>query len=196
MAQLAVFIQINEELLGQIDAQLARMARPHAGPLHNGLRKALEITKKRNYDLLPKPGYPGDRKHKAPLRDTLIVETKEYQQANKAVVLGMVGYSWYGGQHGHNVEYGHRVATSTTGKIVPTVYSQVISGSKVITRRPKNGVFASYRHKRFSRPGFVAGRFDLERAVELTKSQHDAAVIAGIKESVSRTLGRDPTREA
>jgi hypothetical protein len=177
-----VRIEINEALLGEIDAQLARMAKPNTEPLHAGVRKAATVVKQRNFEMLPKPGYPGDRPKLKALRDTITVKTAEYVAGNgRTMVFGLVGYAWGAGSHGHPVEHGHRIATRKTGKL---------------TRPSATERFKSHTGKRFAQAGIVQGRHDLEIASKATLAEQSAAIVAGITQCIDRTLGPNPTEGA
>jgi HK97 gp10 family phage protein len=67
------------------------------------LKKAAKIVERRAKELCPKPGYPGDKKDKKPLRDTIGTVVRTY---SKAIVV-VVGPQHPAGAHGHLVEFGH-----------------------------------------------------------------------------------------
>ena len=64
------------------------------------LRKAGQVVARRAKQLVPPPGYPGDKPEFKPLRDTLGVEVKGYESATVAIV----GPKRPAGAHGHLVE--------------------------------------------------------------------------------------------
>jgi hypothetical protein len=92
------------KLLEQID-DLVR------GPAITGtLRSMGNAVKKEVQEVLPKPGYPGDKPEYKPLRDTLSVRVKSYDRGGKIVKVLVVGYRWPEGAHGQPLEAGHKIA--------------------------------------------------------------------------------------
>lgn len=89
-----------QKILDQIDMAARGSA------ITETMRTAGNLVKQSVRKLLPKPGYPGDKKDLKPLRDTIAVKTKSYQGGSFRVMI--VGYAWPAGNHGHLVEYGHK----------------------------------------------------------------------------------------
>jgi len=81
--------------------------------LNRQMRKAFRsmgnVVVRRARQLVPPPGYPGDKPELTPLRDTLKVEVKEGRQLF-AVIGPKAGAG--GGPHGHLVEFGHSIVTA------------------------------------------------------------------------------------
>lgn len=79
---------------------------------------------RRAKQLVPKPGYPGDKTRRdpelTPLRDTIVSVLRNYRGG---AVMGLVIGPYYaqhgGGNHGHNVELGHRIGKAKTGSLAP-----------------------------------------------------------------------------
>lgn len=92
------------KLLEQID-DLVR------GPAITGtLRNMGNAIKRDVREVLPKPGYPGDKEEYKPLRDSLSVRIKQYDRAGKIIRVMVVGYRWPQGAHGQPLEAGHIIA--------------------------------------------------------------------------------------
>ena len=89
----------------EIGAQLERLPIEVRGPeLEKAIRKSLNRIKTRAKQLVPPPGYPGDKPGKKPLRDTIGVVLRRYKGG--AVIAGVVGPEYPAGAHGHLVEHG------------------------------------------------------------------------------------------
>lgn len=71
--------------------------------LVKAVRKAGNLVKRHTIPRITPPGYPGDKKGKAPLRESIIVAVREYQNATVA----FVGGAWPQGAHMHLYEFGH-----------------------------------------------------------------------------------------
>jgi hypothetical protein len=95
------------------------------------LRAAGEAVKKAVQDVLPKPGYPGDKPDLKPLRDTVSVKVKNYQGGFYKVLI--VGYALPAGAHGHLVEFGHEMTANTwwNGERLVSVRSTQETGVRV-----------------------------------------------------------------
>lgn len=87
----------TDKLLGQIPIEL------RSKTLKKALRKAGQVVAREARRLAPKPGYPGDKPGKKPLKNTIRVKIADYGQTQAA----FVGPSYPDGAHGHLVEYGH-----------------------------------------------------------------------------------------
>lgn len=81
--------------------------------LQSAMRKGLGLVRTRARQLVPKPGYPGDKPGLKPLRDTIGVVMRKYKGG--AIIAGVVGPEYPAGAHGHLVEHGHR--TKTGGRV-------------------------------------------------------------------------------
>lgn len=95
-----VKISIPEEtdkLLGQIPINLRRRS------LKKALRKAGQVVAREARRLAPRPGYPGDKPGKKPLKNTIRVKVSDFGEVQAA----FVGPSYPEGAHGHLVEFGH-----------------------------------------------------------------------------------------
>jgi len=68
--------------------------------LKKGLRKAGLLVARRARQLVPQPGYPGDKPELKPLRDTIGVEVKE----GDVTLYAVIGPQRPAGAHGHLVE--------------------------------------------------------------------------------------------
>lgn len=88
-----------ERLLDQIDEMVRGPA------ITNVLRGVGNQIKSDVREVLPKPGYPGDKPQFTPLRDTMRVKVKNY--ANGAIKVMVTGYDWPEGAHGQPLEAGH-----------------------------------------------------------------------------------------
>lgn len=103
-------LEINEALFAQIDRELAAIGVFHRqAALKAGLQKPLDLVADRYRSNLPMPGYPGDKKGKKPLRDTVGTKIKEY---SGGTVVGVVGAYYPAGAHAHLIEEGHDIVIS------------------------------------------------------------------------------------
>lgn len=87
--------------LEQLDKRLEQ-ARISNQATRSVLRKELNKVKATSKQLVPKPGYPGDKPDLKPLRDTITVGIRSYEE--NAVWYGVVGPQYPAGAHGHLVE--------------------------------------------------------------------------------------------
>jgi hypothetical protein len=110
-----------------------------------GIRAGLSAVKKRAKQLVPEPGYPGDKPGLKPLRDTIGSAVREYGD----VVVGVVGPEYPAGAHGHLVEHGHKEVLwgVRTGDFVegapfmePAVDSTLEEQKAAVERRIKAGI--------------------------------------------------------
>lgn len=103
-------IEEIDKLLGEVEIEVRQSL------LSRSLRSGLTITRRVAKAILPKPGYPGDKPGLAPLRDAVQIKVKTYPSG---IVVGMIGYRWPEGAHGHLPEDGHRIVIRgvDTGKI-------------------------------------------------------------------------------
>ena len=80
---------------------LASLPLEMRGPvISTALRKGGKIVAARAKQLVPPPGYPGDKPEFKPLRETIGVEVKVYSSASVAII----GPKRPAGAHGHLVE--------------------------------------------------------------------------------------------
>lgn len=162
-----VRIEISDEFFQEIDQQLSRLGAIQRQPaLQAGIRKGLGVIKQRVRQILPKPGYPGDKPNKKALRDTLQIKVKEYGNDGRYIV-GVVGYSWGAGSHGHIVEHGHRIAT----------------GGKLQRLKGGHNPLATGRVG-----GFVPGKFYLERAAQSSKAEFEQAIRDSIEQAIAKAV--------
>lgn len=98
-------VEIGEDFLEQIDRDLANLEMIARAPaLKAGMKAAGEIVEQRLQEILPKPGYDGDKPELTPLRDTTKTKVVDYD----GKIVSITGYDYTGGgQHGHLVEAGH-----------------------------------------------------------------------------------------
>ena len=98
-------VKVTLEWYSKVDAQLEQIPIELRGKaLKSGLRKAGQQVVKRAKQLVPGPGYPGDKPALKPLRETLRTEVKEYANA----IVAISGPKWPEGAHGHLVEESHQ----------------------------------------------------------------------------------------
>lgn len=107
MGQVSYGVQLDDDFLDGIDRELAQLEMLARSPvLKAGMKDAGEIVEQRLQEVLPKPGYPGDKPELTPLRDATATKVVEYQDEGK--IVSITGYDYTaGGQHGHLVEAGH-----------------------------------------------------------------------------------------
>lgn len=95
------------------------------------LKDAGNVLIKQLKEVLPKPGYPGDKPDLKPLRDTVASKVKNYQGGFYKVLI--VGYEWPVGNHGNLVEKGHDIAPNLiwTGTGFRQLQSTEVTGVRV-----------------------------------------------------------------
>lgn len=160
-------VQISDDFFRTVDRQLSQFEIiGRSKVLDAGIRKGLNLVKSRVRDILPKPGYPGDKPGLKPLRDTVSVRIRRYQ--NDRYVVGMVGYEWGAGSHGHVVEHGHRIASGGT----------LIDPNRTTPRGRGSG-------RGLGRViGFVPGRYYLQRAVQSLGNQIEGVIVDAIDAAI------------
>ena len=89
------------------DKQLAQLPLEMRGKaITAAIRKALKIHNKRAKELIPPPGYPGDKPEFTPLRETLITMIKQNEEGTLGIAGSRRGKG--GGSHSHLVQESHR----------------------------------------------------------------------------------------
>lgn len=121
--------------------------------LVKALKEAGKVVQRKAKANVSEPGYPGDKPGLKPLRETIIVVIRQYGSKRFAYV----GPKWPEGNHGFNVEHGHRV-----------VYVDRKTGKKV-----EKGTAAPHP---FLAPAFEDSRSEIVSII--TKSLQDAAAKA------------------
>jgi hypothetical protein len=116
--------------------------------------------------LVPQPGYRGDKPGLKPLRNTIQLRVKQY---DRAWVL-LVGPKWPAGSHGHNVEFGHRIARSERGR-----FQNVVGARKKM------------RPREFSATGRTRAVLFMERAFDQTRGQVQATFDAVVRRIIDET---------
>jgi len=156
----------------EADRALAKITDPETRnrAFTGGLRKAGGVVVKRAKELVPKPGYPGDKPGLKPLMDTLGVLVKQYASAFVAII----GPQRPAGSHGHLVEGGTRQHGLRAG-----VARKKATGKKAIAA---DGLIYGQRVRH---PGAKSRPFMRPAAVD-TRSQQDAAIIEGINRLVEQ----------
>mgnify|MGYP006969501322 CR=1 FL=1 len=98
---------VNTNELAAIDKELAKIQAIHRmGVVRKGVNRSLTPPSSRVKENLPKPGYPGDKPGLKPLRETLGKRVVDYPSGK---VVGVLGYRYPAGAHGHLVEEGHEL---------------------------------------------------------------------------------------
>lgn len=157
--QSSVNLQISEEWFKTVESQLQALGNiGESKIIKQGVEDSLNAGNRRVYQIVPAPGYPGDKPGFAALRDTLETKVKAYGRGEQSsgILVGVAGFGWLGGQHGHIVEHGHRIATGGTLR-------RTGGGS---TPRSRRGVTGGGEVT-----GFVEGRFYLEKGFEQTRNE-------------------------
>lgn len=154
----------------EADRALARITDPETRnrAFAGGLRKAGGVVVKRAKELVPKPGYPGDKQGLKPLMDTLATIVKQYA----TTFVAISGPQRPAGAHGHLVEGGTKQHGLRAG-----VARGKATGKKAIAA---NGVIYGQRVRH---PGATPRPFMRPAAVD-TKAQQEAAIIEGINRLV------------
>jgi hypothetical protein len=145
-----------DKLLGKI-ADPERRNQAFVG----GLKAASQLVVSRAKELVPAPGYPGDKPGLKALRNTLGHIVKQYTSAFVAII----GPQRPAGAHGHLVEGGTR----------PHV---------IKSRLHKALAFRSIMRKEINHPGARPKPF-LSPAATDTRPQQEAAIIEGINKLVN-----------
>lgn len=167
--QSSVYIDISDEFFREVDSQLAKLELIDRRPvLLAGVRKGLGLVRARVRAILPRPGYPGDKRGLKALRDTLKTKVREYGHK----VFGIVGYEWGAGSHGHIVEHGHDIVVGGTSP-KPGKGRKTARKSKRTGRRGEGRIV-----------GWVEGRFYMERAVKQLGGQIEAAMVEHITKAI------------
>lgn len=167
-------IEINYGSIGKIDAALSRLEAAGRLPvLKRGLRSAGKVVEQRTQQILPQPGYPGDKEGLKPLRDTLGTKVGEYRDGR--FVVATTGYEWGAGSHGHMVEHGHKMVVGGTAP-------QPGKGRK-LARKAASGFRGTGRVV-----GFVKGKHYLEMASQASRAEQDAAIQSAIKQAFEESL--------
>jgi len=126
------------------------------------MRSAGQVVRDRVREVLPRPGYPGDKPELKPLRDTVAVKVKNYQGGFYKVLI--VGYALPAGAHGHLVEFGHDMAANTFW-----------NGSKFVSVRSTQETGER-----------VEGKFYFQTGVQMAQRQVDAVILAGAQREAAR----------
>lgn len=173
-----IALQINPELIDAVDRQLAKLGILNRQPaIKQGVRNMANVVRRRVRETLPKPGYPGDKPGLKPLRDTAATKVVEYPSG---VVVGLVGFEWGAGSHGHLVELGHRMVVGgrvpRLGKTQKTVIAPP-AVLKAMGLSPEGTMTGRV-------VGFVQGKHYLEHASRSTESEQSAAMEKAIEEAI------------
>jgi len=164
-------LEISDEWFKQVEDQLVALGNIADNPIvKGGMLAALKATAVKLFQLLPKPGYPGDKPGLKALRDTIEEVVKKYGAKEQVgVLVGLVGFAWGAGSHGHIVEEGHRIA--------------------------KGGKLRGYSFKNPTKPaapsgvvaGFVEGKHYLQKAAELTNNEREDILSSAINRAIYET---------
>jgi len=103
---------------GNVDALLGRLPlEMREKRIKKALKKAIGVVVKEAKRRAPKPGYPGDKPDKKPLKDTIGSVIRG--QGDKIIAVG--GPLYPAGAHGHLIEDGHQEVLwgQPTGRRVP-----------------------------------------------------------------------------
>lgn len=138
MARVQASLEVDNASWESADRILGQLEQTVRGPaIGQAMRHVLNKIKQKTKQIVPKPGYPGDKPGLTPLRDTLAVKTKNYQDGT--VKVGIVGYTYPEGAHGHLLEGGHDLVKGgskknggvVVGYVQPYEYMiQVVNDSK------------------------------------------------------------------
>jgi len=134
MAGAKLEITIDDQSLKQMDETLAAIAMAARGPaVTKAIRDVGRVIATRTRAVLPKPGYERftrtknekykDKHEPKPLEAT--PTTKVIDRAGGVIKVGIIGYAWPAGAHGHLVEQGHRMVTHDkrqVGTVAPAEY--------------------------------------------------------------------------
>ena len=88
-----------DRFLAQLPFEMRRKILPKA------IRAGGNVVNLAARERIRDPGYPGDKPGLVPLKKTIITKVKVYDM----VVVAIVGPHYMGGNHGHLVEFGHRL---------------------------------------------------------------------------------------
>ncbi len=97
---------ISGDLFETLDRDLRKIGVLRRSPvIAGGIRKSLNIAKRRLKEDLPLPGYPGDLADLKPLRETPATKIKDFPSG---AIVGILGYKQPEGAHGTLLEEGHK----------------------------------------------------------------------------------------
>lgn len=154
-----------DKQLGKLPLEVRHVAMPRA------LRAASSVVVKRAKELVPQPGYPGDKPGLKALRDTIGYVVKIYGQISVAVI----GPQRPAGAHGHLVEGG-----TTPHEIRPkkkkVLAKDVASDEDIFGRLVKH-------------PGAKATPF-LKPAAQDTQQAQQQAITDSIDKAIQTATGR------
>jgi hypothetical protein len=169
-----ITLRINEDILKSIDSQLSRLSiAQRSDVIKRGLRAAGNVVRHRVRELLPKPGYPGDKPGLKPLRDSISVVVKEYSSGK---IVAIVGENYGAAAHLHLVEEGHDIVTGGTS---PKPGKGRKTARKSATGARGQGQIA----------GRVEGRFYLKQSAEATTERQRAAIELTVAQAIQEAVG-------
>lgn len=186
-------ISIAIENFPEVDKQLAQLPLElRATALRAGLNAAGQVVINRAKELVPKPGYPGDKPEYKPLRDTIGKLVKVYGD----IWVAIVGPQRPAGAHGHLVERGtkpHEIIASAYVSSVPTSRGarRAETVARYASRQRKKALAADVASddqmygRRVKHPGGKATPF-MEPASKDTQAQQQSAIIAAIGRAIDR----------
>lgn len=172
--------QVSVQITGwkEIGEQLERLPIEARGiELEKAVRKGLNRIKKRARELVPPPGYPGDKPGLKPLRDTIGTVLRRYKGG--VVIAGVVGPEYPAGAHGHLVEHGHRIAVRGTGTLMPKPWSKRKSPPKSKIGRSGQGVVG----------GMVKPRPFMAPAVADVAPQIETDIVSALSNAANKASG-------
>ncbi len=142
MARVQAQLEVDEASWQEADKMLAQLEQTVRGPaIGTAMRQVLQPLKQKTKQILPKPGYPGDKPELKPLRETLGIRTRNYQ--DNQIKVAILGYQYPAGAHGHLLEGGHDLVKGGSKKSGGVVVGYVQPYEYLITTvnesREQNG---------------------------------------------------------
>lgn len=151
--------------------------------LGKSMKAGARVTVKRAKQLVPPPGYPGDKTKKkpelTPLRDTIDHILRNYQGGYVlGIIIGPVYKPKGGGNHGHLVELGHRIAAPKTGSLPLLADSDKKTPGKSKYGRGTGVHMGDVEPHPFMKPAW-----------EDTKGQFEPKILASLRKSIVKHGG-------
>lgn len=174
-------VQVSIKNWANIDSQLSQLPIAVRGTeLEKAIRKGIGMVSKRAKQLVPPPGYPGDKPGLKPLRETLGTVLRRYK--NGMIIAGVAGPEYPAGAHGHLVEHGTAPHAITTTK-----KTLIDKGGKnfVMLNALSGGIPLG---KTVDHPGAKSHPY-MEPAAAESEPQIEGTIIAALQKAASKKYG-------
>jgi hypothetical protein len=157
------------------------------------LAAASKVVVKRARELVPKPGYAGDKPGLKPLRETIGHTVKTYGQ----IFVAIIGPQRPAGAHGHLVERdvkAHIIVASAYSSTVPhgRYREKAIARYASMTRKKALASAKILYGRSVKHPGSTGQHF-LERSSTDTRQQQQQAITESIDRAIQKATGNKAT---